>query len=226
MSADHGTVREDAPERARIDPWVFFIAAGISLRLRALGRAGHRKPWHRRRSTCWLIISTFGWLFVLSTVAFLVFAAVLAFSRFGRAPARRGRRPARVPHVVVDRDDVQRRHGHRPHVLRRRGAHLALAAPPLGNGGRARRRPRSRRCITYFHWALTPGRSTAIVGLALGYFCFRKGRPTSSAPRSTPCSATASTGPSAGRSTSSRSSPPCSAAPHRSASARCRSTAA
>ena len=30
---------------------------------------------------------------------------------------------------------------------------------------------------TYFHWALTPWAIYGVVGLALGYFCMRKGRP-------------------------------------------------
>ena len=49
-------------------------------------------------------------------------------------PARPRRRGAGVPDRLVDRDDVQRRHGHRPDVLRRRRAahalrHAAARAP-------------------------------------------------------------------------------------------------
>ena len=71
------------------------------------------------------VIATFGWLFVLATAAFLVFAGGARLQPLRPRPSRQGRRPARVPHRLVDRDDVQRRHGHRAHVLRGGGAHLA-----------------------------------------------------------------------------------------------------
>jgi glycine betaine transporter len=51
-----------------------------------------------------------------------------------------------------------------------------LAAPPLGQA-----RPNTPEAAeaamewTYFHWALHPWALYAIVGMALGYFCFRRG---------------------------------------------------
>jgi choline/carnitine/betaine transport len=53
-----------------------------------------------------------------------------------------------------------------------------LAAPPLGltkPGSEAA--AASAMEYTYFHWALHPWALYAVVGLALGYFCFRKGMP-------------------------------------------------
>ena len=71
-------------KRAGVDPWVFSIAAGISLAFVLWGVLDTEGVGVVADDVLSWIISTFGWLFVLSTAAFLVFAGVLAFSRFGR----------------------------------------------------------------------------------------------------------------------------------------------
>ena len=53
-----------------------------------------------------------------------------------------------------------------------------LAAPPLGLAKPGTDAAAATAMeYTYFHWALHPWALYAIVGLALGYFCFRKGMP-------------------------------------------------
>jgi choline-glycine betaine transporter len=70
--------------RAAIDPWVFFIAAGISLAFVLWGVIDADGVGKVADDVLTWIISTFGWVFVIGTAGFLVFAFVLAFSRFGR----------------------------------------------------------------------------------------------------------------------------------------------
>jgi glycine betaine transporter len=178
MSAEHGTVRDDAPERTRIDPWVFFIAAGISLAFVLWGVLDTEGLGTVADDVLSWIISTFGWLFVLSTVAFLVFAAVLAFSRFGRI------------RLGLDDDRPEFRTVSWIAMMFSAGMGIGLmffavaepishmTAPPAGTE-RAGTEAAAQQAmaISYFHWALHPWAVYAIVGLALAYFTFRRGMP-------------------------------------------------
>ncbi len=113
------------------------------------------------KSLTWAMTNT-GWLFVLTSSGFVVFVLWLALSRFGNIPLGPRRRGTGVPDRVLDRDDVQRRHGHRPDVLRRRrAAHPLRHAAPGHRCRRATPRPRRPRwpprCST---GPCTRGRST------------------------------------------------------------------
>ena len=90
-------------------------------------------------------------------------------------PRRRG---ARVPHRLVDCDDVQRRHGDRPDVLRRQSepiTHFATPPPGTGEAGNAEAAQHAM-ATTLFHWTLHPWAMYAVVGLAIAYGVYRKGR--------------------------------------------------
>ena len=120
------------------------------------------------------IIATFGWVFVISTAAFLVFAAVLAFSRFGRL--RLGRDDDRPEFRTVSWIAMMFSAGMGIGLMFFAVAEpiTHLTAPPAGRPGRARKRPPSEAMsLSYFHWALHPWAIYAIVGLALAYFTFR-----------------------------------------------------
>ena len=71
-------------QRARIDPQVFLVAAGVSVAFVLVGVL-----WTDDLATVvadvlgW-IVDNFGWFFVLSTAAILVFVGFLALTRFGR----------------------------------------------------------------------------------------------------------------------------------------------
>jgi choline/carnitine/betaine transport len=178
MSAETGTAREDAPERARIDPWVFSIAAAISVAFVLWGVLDTEGLGNVADDVLSWIISTFGWLFVLSTVAFLVFAAVLAFSRFGRV------------RLGQDDDRPEFRTSSWIAMMFSAGMGIGLmffavaepishmTAPPAGTE-RAGTEAAAQQAmaISYFHWALHPWAVYAIVGLALAYFTFRRGMP-------------------------------------------------
>ena len=178
MSADQGTVREDAPERARVDPWVFFIAAGISLAFVLWGVLDTESLGTVADDVLSWIISTFGWLFVLSTVAFLVFAAVLAFSRFGRVRlgADDDRPEFRTVSWVAMMFSAGMGIGLMFFAVAEPISHMT--APPAGTE-RAGTEGAAQQAmaISYFHWALHPWAVYAIVGLALAYFTFRRGMP-------------------------------------------------
>ena len=178
MSAEHGTVREDAPERTGIDPWVFFIAAGISLAFVLWGVLDTEGLGTVADDVLSWIISTFGWLFVLSTVAFLVFAAVLAFSRFGRIRlgADDDRPEFRTVSWIAMMFSAGMGIGLMFFAVAEPISHMT--APPAGTE-RAGTEAAAQQAmaISYFHWALHPWAVYAIVGLALAYFTFRRGMP-------------------------------------------------
>ena len=155
--------------------------------------------------------------------------AVAGARQVRQHPARLRRRGARVPDHLVGGDDVQRRHGHRPDVLRcRRAAHplryaASWARVHPGNPDAVQ----TAMATTLFHWTLHPWAIYAVVGLAIAYGVYRRGRmqlissafePLLGRPRKRHRAARSST--------CWRSSPRCSVRRPRSGSARCRFAAA
>ena len=102
------------------DKVVFGVAAVLVVAFLAWGSGQHEALSSVATSVLGGVIAGGGWAFVLAASAFVVFAIWLAISKYGRIPARPGRRRRRIQDHLLGRDDVQRRHGHRPDVLRRR----------------------------------------------------------------------------------------------------------
>jgi choline/carnitine/betaine transport len=124
------------------------------------------------------VISTFGWVFVLSTVAFLVFAVVLCFSRFGalRLGDDDERPEFRTVSWVAMMFSAGMGIGLMFYAVAEPISHLS--SPPAGTeraGSEAA--AQQAMALSYFHWSLHPWAIYAIVGLALAYFTFRRGMP-------------------------------------------------
>ena len=64
---------------------VFYVAAAISAAFVLWGVLDTESLGTVADDVLSWVIATFGWVFVLATAVFLVFAFVLAFSRFGRS---------------------------------------------------------------------------------------------------------------------------------------------
>ncbi len=125
------------------------------------------------------IIRVFGRGFVVSTAFFLIFAAVLAVSRFGK--------------IKLGRDDEKPEFSTTSWVCMMFSVGMGIGlmfwgvaepiyhfdAPPHGMA-----EPRSSEAAlvamqyAYFHWALHPWAIYAVVGLALAYFSYRRNLPT------------------------------------------------
>ena len=166
------------PQSARIDPWVFGIAAAISTAFVLWGVLDSDGVATVADDVLSWIIATFGWLFVLSTAAFLVFAGVLAFSRFGRV--RLGEDDDRPEFRTVSWIAMMFSAGMGIGLMFFAVAEPVthLTAPPAGTA-RAGSEAAAQQAmsLSYFHWALHPWAIYAIVGLALAYFTFRRGLP-------------------------------------------------
>ncbi len=162
----------------RIDKPVFGIAAGISVAFVLVGVlfkdematvVGDMLSW---------ILTNLGWLFVLSTAAFLTFVLFLCVSRYGRIRLGKDEdRPEfRTSSWIAMMFSAGMGIGLMFYGVAEPISHLA--APPLGLAKPGTDEAAATAMeYTYFHWALHPWALYAIVGLALGYFCFRKGMP-------------------------------------------------
>ena len=163
-----------------------------------------------------------GWLFALVASGFVLFVIWLAAGKFGRIP--------------LGRDDEEPEFKTVSWIAMMFSAGMGIGlmfygvseplmhfvTPPPGTGAPGNPEAvQNAMATTLFHWTLHPWAIYAVVGLAIAYGVFRKGRSCSSARRSRRCWArSAPTARPAGSSTSSRSSPPCSAPQPPSASER------
>jgi choline/carnitine/betaine transport len=117
-----------------------------------------------------------GWVFGLAASGFVVFSLWLALSRYGRITlGGEGEQPQfRTVSWVA--------------MMFSAGMGLSLtfygvseplthfADPPPGTGGTAPERTATAMATTLFHWTLYPWAIFAVVGLAIAYSCFRRGR--------------------------------------------------
>ncbi len=157
---------------------VFYIAAAISAAFVLWGVLDTESLGTVADDVLSWVIATFGWVFVLATAVFLVFAIVLAFSRFGRI--RLGtdddRPEFRTVSWVAMMFSAGMGIGLMFYAVAEPISHMS--APPAGTA-----RPNTEAAaeqamsLSYFHWALHPWAIYAIVGLTLAYFTFRRGMP-------------------------------------------------
>jgi glycine betaine transporter len=161
-----------------VDTTVFGIAAGISALFVLVGVlfkddmavvVGDILSW---------VLTNLGWLFVLSTAAFLIFVLFLAVTPYGRI--RLGKDDDRPEFRTISWIAMMFSAGMGIGLMFFGVAEPIshLAAPPLGLAKPGTDEAAATAMeYTYFHWALHPWALYAVVGLALGYFCFRKGFP-------------------------------------------------
>ena len=165
-------------QRSRIDPQVFLIAALVSVAFVLVGVLWTDELASVVEDVLGWIVENFGWFFVLSTVAFLLFVAFLALTRYGRIRlgADDDRPEFRTVSWIAMMFSAGMGIGLMFYGVAEPISHLA--APPLGLA-----KPgtddaaRVAMEYSYFHWALHPWALYSVAGLALGYFCFRKGMP-------------------------------------------------
>jgi glycine betaine transporter len=165
-------------KRWKVDPAVFSIAAGLVTLFLLWGVVFTDSLASVTDSTLTWLLDRFGWLFVLSATAFVAFSAYMGLSRYGRLRlGRDGDRPEfRTSSWIAMMFSAGMGIGLMFYGVAEPISHLAT--PPLGQGDAGT--PETAKVAmqyTFFHWALTPWAIYGVVGLALGYFCMRKGRP-------------------------------------------------
>jgi glycine betaine transporter len=165
-------------KRLRVDAVVFSIAAGLVALFVVWGVVFTDSLASVTESVLTWLLDRFGWLFVLSAASFVAFAAYMGFSRYGtmRLGRDQDRPEFRTSSWVAMMFSAGMGIGLMFYGVAEPISHLA--APPLGRGEPGT--PETAQLAmqyTFFHWALTPWAIYGVVGLALGYFCMRKGRP-------------------------------------------------
>ncbi|CAM3775056.1 glycine betaine uptake BCCT transporter [Mesobacillus zeae] len=123
-----------------------------------------------------VILEKFGWFYLLSASAFLIFAIALIFSRYGN--------------IRLGRDSDRPEYNYLTWfaMLFSAGMGIGLVfwgvaepmfhyyAPPFAEG-QTPEAARAAMRYSFFHWGLHPWAIYTVIGLALAYFQFRKGQP-------------------------------------------------
>ncbi|MFD5644926.1 BCCT family transporter, partial [Streptomyces anulatus] len=124
------------------------------------------------------VLGNFAWLFVIAADVFLVLCLMIAFSRYGR--------------IRLSRDDSPPEFSNFSWIAMMFSAGMGIGlifygvgepvshylSPPPSSGAEPQSHAAASAAMEYsfFHWTLTPWAIYGIVGLALGYASFRKGR--------------------------------------------------
>jgi choline/carnitine/betaine transport len=160
-----------------LDFGVFGVSVGISLLFVLWGVFFTESLSAVGSAVLGFLIEDFGWVFILSTFGFLLFVGYLAFSRYGKVKLGRDEDEPEFNTVswVAMMFSVGMGIGLMFYGVAEPISHFS--APPHGlakpeTEGAARLAME----YSFFHWALHPWAIYAVVGLALAYFTFRKGR--------------------------------------------------
>lgn len=168
--------KQSADSPARLNPLVFYSAAGMILLL------GMVSVVYPEATQAWLVQAqavvarVLGWYYMLVMVICLTFVLWLAVSPYGK--------------IRLGRDDALPAFSHVAWtaMLFSSGIGIALLyygvyepldhflSPPVGVGGTAQA-AREAMAITFLHWGLQGWALYALVAISLGYFCYRHGLP-------------------------------------------------
>jgi len=124
----------------------------------------------------WIIVN-FGWFFVLTSTFFVIFVLWLAASRYGRIPlGRDGEAPEfRTVSWVAMMFSAGMGIGLMFFGVAEPLSHY-VSPPPGAAAGQSDEALQVAMATTLFHWSLHPWAMYAIVGLAIAYGTFRRGR--------------------------------------------------
>ena len=159
------------------DPWVFAIAGITAVAFVVWGFVDKDGLASVANSLKGEVIDNLGWLFVTATSFFVVFVIWLAISRYGRVPlGHDGERPEfRTSSWIAMMFSAGMGIG-----LMFFGAAEPLThfvSPPPGTGAsESTEALQTAMATTMFHWGLHAWAIYAVVGLAIGYSVYRRGR--------------------------------------------------
>ncbi len=176
---DTGERIEGAADRPpRTDKWVFGISAALTLAFLGWGVFGTDSMITVASTVLTKgVIPYGGWAFVLVASGFVLFAIGLAISRYGRIP------------LGADKEKPEFRTASWVAMMFSAGMGIGLMffgvveplthfmSPPPGTAGPASDEAvHQAMATTLFHWTVHPWAIYAVVGLAIAYSTFRRGR--------------------------------------------------
>ncbi|MCO6441724.1 MAG: BCCT family transporter [Nitrococcus mobilis] len=158
------------------NPPVFVTSGLVTIMLVALAVAFPSRFGRVANDIQDFITTYFGWFYILGTTFILVFVVLLMFSRYGR--------------IRLGPDEAKPDYATWPWVCMMFTAGMGIGLvyysvsepiahfknPPLAQGGTEQAAVTAMN-YTLFHWGLHPWAIYSLLGLALGYFAFRKGLP-------------------------------------------------
>lgn len=176
-----GTLQSDPGQRAPrdqlpLDTITFGVAAALATAFLAWGALDPSGMSSGTGEVLAWLTGHFGWLFVLTSAFFVLFSGYLAISRYGN--------------IKLGPDDSHPEFSTFSWVSMMFATGMGIGlifwgvaeplthlnSPPLGTA-----KPGSGRAAqvsmeyTYFHWGFHPWAMYAVIGLAIGYFAYRKG---------------------------------------------------
>jgi choline/carnitine/betaine transport len=168
---------EHADRPGRTDKVVFGVAAAITLGFVAWGVLGTDSLASASKTSLNWIIGNLGWAFVLSASGFVVFALWLAFSRYGRIPLGKDDEKPEFKTVswVAMMFSAGMGIGLMFYGVNEPLTHFVKPPPGTVEGG-SDQAVQTAMATTMFHWTLHPWAIYAVVGLAIAYGSFRRGR--------------------------------------------------
>ncbi len=175
---DQSTTEEAARDDSNfpLDRVTFGVAAGLVLAFVLWGVLDSQGMSSGTGKALTWVTSNFGWLFVLVSAGFLVFAGYLALTRYGNI--RLGPDDSTPEFSTFSWVSMMFATGMGIGLIFWGVAEpmTHLTNPPLGQGEPgSRETARVAMEYTFFHWGLHPWAMYAVIGLAIGYFAYRKG---------------------------------------------------
>jgi choline/carnitine/betaine transport len=171
-------VSENTPTwRERIDPVVFYVTGAIAIAFviwgivstPGLGKAsGTAQEW---------VITNTGWFFVLTSTFFVIFVIWLAASKYGRIPLGDDDEEPEFKTVswIAMMFSAGMGIGLMFYGVAEPLSHF-VSPPPGTSKAQSDEAFQTAMATTMFHWALHPWAIYAVVGIAIAYGTFRKGR--------------------------------------------------
>ncbi|MXG91468.1 BCCT family transporter [Nocardioides flavescens] len=163
-------------EATPVDRVVFGVAAALAVAVVAAGAVWPERFATGSNEALGWVTGNFGWLFVLTSAGFVVFAAYLALTRYGN--------------IKLGPDDSEPEFSTFSWVSMMFATGMGIGlmfwgvaeplthfnSPPLGRGeGGTPQAAESAMQYAFFHWGFHPWATYAVTGLAIGYFAYRKG---------------------------------------------------
>ena len=171
------TARSRGVLPGRTDGIVFGVTAVLTLAFVVWGAAATGSLEEVSASLLTGTMHNLGWAFVLAASGFVVFALWLAFSRYGRITlGQEGEEPEfRTVSWVAMMFSAGMGIGLMFYGVNEPLTHFSKAPPGTYDTDPADK-IETAMATTLFHWTLHPWAIYAVVGLAIAYSCFRRGR--------------------------------------------------
>ncbi|WP_261781633.1 MULTISPECIES: BCCT family transporter [unclassified Rhodococcus (in: high G+C Gram-positive bacteria)] len=164
--------QEPAPRRATLDPVVFGVAAAVVTGIIVWGLAGPTSLENVTSSMLDWLVTNMGWLFIISATGFVLFCIYLAMSKYGRIPlGKDGEKPEfKTVSWIAMMFSAGMGIGLMFYGVSEPLTHFVT--PPPGTDSSVG----TAMATTMFHWSLHPWSIYAVMGLAVAYSTYRRGR--------------------------------------------------